>query len=192
MSTQPEFRLTPEEYLTRERSASYRSEYLAGETFAMAGADREHILLVQNLFRALDSQLADGCFVYTTDMRVHIPATGLFTYPDLSAACNERFLDARPDTLLNPTLIAEVLSPSTEAYDRGRKFEHYRRIESLQQYMLVSQDRVHVDLYTRQPSGLWLMASFTELSDIVDLVSMGCTVTLADVYRRLPFASITG
>jgi Uma2 family endonuclease len=118
-------------------------------------------------------------------MRVRVSATGLYTYPDVVAACGERrFLDERRDTLLNPSLLVEVLSPSTEAYDRGRKFEHYRSIESLREYLLVASDRVHAELYTRQPDGRWLLTSADRLEDSLDLESVGCRLALLDLYEK--------
>jgi Uma2 family endonuclease len=118
-------------------------------------------------------------------MRVGVHATGLYTYPDVVVACGERrFLDERRDTLLNPSLLIEVLSPSTETYDRGKKFEHFRSIESLHEYLLVASDRVHAELYTRQPDGRWLFASADRLEDSLDLESIGCRLALADLYEK--------
>lgn len=121
-------------------------------------------------------------------MRVHMPATGLYAYPDVVAVCGEpRFLDDQDDTLLNPGLIVEVLSPSTEACDRGRKFEHYKSIESLREYLLVASDRMHADLYTRQPDGRWLLTSADKLEDSLTLESVGAEVALADLYEKVEF-----
>jgi Uma2 family endonuclease len=118
------------------------------------------------------------------DRRVQVGASGLYTYPDATALCGEpRFLDDTRDTLLNPSLIVEVLSPSTEAYDRGRKFEHYRSIESLREYLLVSAERVSVELFSRQPDGRWLLAAAASMDDVLDLPSVGCRIALADVYE---------
>jgi Uma2 family endonuclease len=119
-------------------------------------------------------------------MRVRVSATGLYTYPDVVVVCGERrFLDERRDTLLNPSLLIEVLSPSTEAFDRGRKFEHYRSIESFGEYLLVASDRVHTDLYTRGPDGRWLLTSADGLEDSLDLESIGCRLALADLYEKV-------
>lgn len=188
MSTHANPKLTPEEYLARERAAEYKSEYYGGEIFAMAGAGRIHIRLGLNLERILYSQLPTSCSVYVSEMRVFVPSTELYTYPDVVVTCGEKFLDGTLDTLLNPTLIAEVLSPSTEAYDRGRKFEHYQTIESFQQYMLIAQDRIRVDLYTRQAGGGgWLMQSATQLSDTVEIASIGCRISVDKLYERVEF-----
>jgi Uma2 family endonuclease len=147
-------------------------------------------LLTGNLYASLHSQLRKRpCEIYPSHMRVFIPATGLYTYPDVAVVCGEpRFApDDYLDNLLNPTFLAEVLSPSTEAYDRGRKFEHYRAVESLQQYLLVAQDRLHVDLYTRQPDGTWLLREASRPEDTVELQSIGCQLLLADVYEKVNF-----
>ena len=183
----PKTLLTPEQYLAIEREAEYKSEYFQGEMFAMAGAGWVHNLLVANLIAGLHPQLRSRpCRVCPSDMRVRVRATGLYTYPDVVVVCGERrFLDERRDTLLNPSLLIEVLSPSTEAYDRGKKFEHYRSIESLREYLLVASDRVHVDQYTCQADGRWLLTSADRLEDSLDLQSVGCRLALADLYERI-------
>ena len=132
--------LSERDYLTLERSAEFKSEYFEGEVFAMAGGTRWHSLIGGNLVAELRDRLKGRpCVTYNAELRVKVEATGLQTYPDASVVCGpQRFLDAQEDTLLNPMLVAEVLSDSTEAYDRGRKFAHYRTIESLQEYVLVS------------------------------------------------------
>src|SRR2546423_4510369 len=134
-------RLSETDYLRLERAAEARSEYFDGEMFAMAGGTRAHSLIATNLARELSNQLKAGdCIVYNTDLRIKVEPTGLITYPDLSVVCGEqRFLDQQQDTLLNPVLIVEVLSNASEAYDRGKKFEHYREITTLREYLLVSQ-----------------------------------------------------
>jgi len=190
VATQPKTFLTPEQYLEIERAAEFKSEYYQGEMFAMAGAVRVHNLLAVNATREISEQLRKRpCETYSNDMRVHVPATGLYTYPDVVAVCGERqFLDDRQDTLLNPNLIVEVLSPTTEAFDRGRKFEHYRSIESLREYLMVASDRVHADLFTRQPDGRWILTSAERLEDSLDLQSVGCRLNLADLYEKVEFA----
>jgi Uma2 family endonuclease len=183
----PKTLLTPEQYLEAEREAEYKSEYYQGEMFAMAGAGEAHNVLVGNLVTGLHQQFRSRpCRVYSNDMRVRVSATGLYTYPDVVVVCGERrYLDGRRDTLLNPSLLVEVLSPSTEAYDRGRKFESYRSIESLSEYLLVASDRVHVDLYTRQPDGRWLLTSASRLEDSLDLQSAGFRLALAELYEKV-------
>src|SRR6266446_9871640 len=140
-------RLSEAEYLQLERKAETRSEYFSGEVFAMAGGTRSHSLIQTNLLRELSSRLkATDCVAYNTDLRVKVEATGLLTYPDVSVVCGEqRFLDEEEDVLLNPALVVEVLSDSTEGYDRGKKFEHYRQIPSLREYLLVSQTEPRIE-----------------------------------------------
>src|SRR6266550_6315344 len=149
MSTQPKTFLSPQEYLEIERKAEHKSEYYAGEMFAMAGAGSSHNLIAVHAAALLDQQFRGRpCRVYNSDQRVRVTQTGLYTYPDVSAVCGEpRLEDNHLDTLLNPILIIEVLSPSTEAYDRGRKFEQYRTIPTLLQYVLIASDHVYVDVY---------------------------------------------
>ncbi len=191
MSTQPKTFLTPEQYLEIERKAEYKSEYFNGEMFAMAGAREAHNLVVIHIARELDQQLRSRpCRAYPSDMRVRVSPGGLYTYPDVIALCGEpRFLDDQRDTLLNPGLIVEVLSHSTEAYDRGRKFESYKSIESLREYLLVASDRIHADLYNRQPDGRWLLTSADKLEDSLTLESVGAQLTLADLYEKVEFSA---
>ncbi|MGA7236526.1 MAG: Uma2 family endonuclease [Bryobacteraceae bacterium] len=188
MSTQPKTFLTPEQYLAIEREAPYKSEYHAGEMLAMAGAREGHNLVSSNTVRELSGQLrARPCRVYGSDMRVGV-GPDHYVYPDVTAACGApQFLDLTRDTLLNPNLIVEVLSPSTEAYDRGRKFELYQSIPSFTEYLLLASDRVHADLYVRQPGGLWLRSSFGELNNELTLESVSCRLKLADLYEKVEF-----
>jgi Uma2 family endonuclease len=191
MATQPETYLTPEQYLEIERKAEFKSEYYQGEMFAMAGAGWTHNRLVANLIGILHQQLRSRpCQTLPSDMRVQVNATGLYTYPDVTAVCGEpKFLDDTRDTLLNPSLIVEVLSPSTEAYDRGRKFEHYRSVESVSEYLLVSSERVSAELYTRQPDGRWLLTAAAHMEDSLDLQSVGVHLALADLYEKVDLPS---
>jgi Uma2 family endonuclease len=179
--------VSPEQYLETERQAERKSEYHNGEMFAMAGAKEAHNLLVANTLASLHRQLRSRpCRVYPSDMRVRVSATGLSTYPDVVAVCGERlFLDDQRDTLLNPDLLVEVLSPSTEAYDRGRKFEQYKMLESLREYLLIASDRMHVDLYTRQADGRWLLTSADKPEDSLTLESVEAQLTLADLYEKV-------
>ncbi len=179
-------RYTPEEYLALERKAQFKSEYFGGEIFAMSGASREHNRIALNLASALNARLANGpCEAFVADMRVKVSPSGLYTYPDIVAVCGEaRFEDAEVDTLLNPTLIVEILSPSTEGYDRGKKFHHYRRIESLREYVLVSQDRVQVERFSRQEDG-WMLTVYGRRDEVIGLASVGAEVPLRVIYERL-------
>ncbi len=192
MSTAPKPLYTPDQYLTLERQAETKSEYFAGEIFAMAGATRERSLIVANLTRDLGVQMLDRpCEVYPTEMRVKVDETGLYTYPDLVVVCGEpRFEDAHVDTLLNPTLIIEVLSPSTEAYDRGRKFAQYRRLPSLREYLLIAQDQPRVEQYLRQPEGQWLLSEAE--TGTLSLPSIQAELSLAEIYRKITFPKAGG
>src|SRR2546426_6586677 len=160
MVTQTKVRYNPEEYLALERKAEHKSEYFAGEIFAMTGASERHNLIVTNLVRELSLQLKGRpCKTYSSDMRVKVGATGLFTYPDVIVVCGPtQFDDEQQDTVVNPSVIIEVLSKSTEGYDRGEKFAHYRKLESLTDYLLVSQTKPHVEHYVRQPDNQWLLS----------------------------------
>lgn len=182
---------TPEQYLALERKAEYKSEYINGEIYAMSGASREHNLIGGNIFAALHSQLrGEPCEVYSSDMRVKVHHTGMYTYPDVAVVCGEpRFEDKVLDTLVNPTVIIEVLSPSTEAYDRGDKFAHYRRLESLTDYVLVAQDKVRVEHFARSNdrSGEWIFTEVSDLDGTLRLASIGCEMALRDIYDKIKF-----
>jgi Uma2 family endonuclease len=187
MDVQQKPYLTPEQYLAIERQAETKSEYLDGEMFAMSGASRKHNLIVMNLGREISTQLKDKpCEAYSNDQRVRVLATGLYTYPDLVVACDEpRFEDQELDTLLNPTLIIEVLSPSSEAYDRGKKFEHYQALSSLAEYVLVSQDEPRVEQFLRQDGNRWLLTVAAGLEASIVLPSIQCELALAEVYLKV-------
>jgi Uma2 family endonuclease len=186
MASDPRFLMTPDEYLILERRAETRSEFLNGEMFAMTGASRKHNRIVLNLAFALDSQLkVRGCEVFASDMRVKVSETGLYVYPDVIAVCGEaQFEDAEVDTLLNPKVIVEILSKTTEDYDRGTKFLHYRALPSLAEYLLVAQDRVHVEHYVRQNDS-WLLTETDRREDVIELSSVGAWLALADAYDRV-------
>lgn len=179
---------TAAEYLALERRATYKSEYVNGHIIAMSGASRRHNLIAANISRELSSQLRGRpCESYISDMRVRVSETGLYTYPDVVAVCGDiRFADEQTDTLLNPAVIVEVLSASTEAYDRGDKFAHYRRLASLHDYVLVSQDAVRVEHYVRQGEK-WLLSEANLPTDTVSLASIQCTLVLEDIYDKVRF-----
>jgi Uma2 family endonuclease len=181
--------ISPEEYLRLERQAEYKSEYLNGEIFAMSGASRNHNLIAGNIFGELRDQLKHHpCQAYISDMRVKVMATGLYTYPDVIVVCDEpEFEDKEVDTLLNPTMLIEVLSPSTERYDRIAKTSYYRTIDSLAEHLLVAQNEVRVEQYARQPEGQWLLSEYLTLDAIVSLPSISCRLKLSDVYERITF-----
>ena len=178
--------LTPEQYLAIERAAETKSEYFRGEMFALSGASRRHNLLVANLIAQLQPVVRPlGCQVYPSDLRVKITPLGKYTYPDVIVTCGEEaFEDAHTDTLLNPTVIFEILSDSTERYDRGAKFLHYRKLESLRAYVLVSQDAPLVEVYTRQEGGFWRYDAY-EGDAVVTLDPPGARFSLADLYEGI-------
>ena len=189
MSTVPTKHYTPQEYLALERAAEYKSEYLRGEIFAMAGASREHSLISSNLNGEVRAQLRESpCEVHGSDMRVKVLRTGLYTYPDVIIACGDlQFEDSVPDILLNPKVIFEVLSDSTEAYDRGKKFGHYRQIPSLMEYVLVSQTEPLIERYARTPDDSWLLTVSKGLEAVLQLESVPCRLRLVDVYIKVAF-----
>jgi Uma2 family endonuclease len=188
MSSEPKPYMSVEEYLEFERQAERKHEYLNGEVFAMAGASRRHVLIVTNLVRELGQHLRPRpCEVYSTDLRLRVTPTGLFTYPDVIVVCGEpRFAPEDPDTLLNPLLIVEVLSESTKNYDRGEKFRHYRALESLQEYLLVAQETVHVEHYVRQEDGSWRLTETEDPAAAIQLASIGCLLPVATIYEKVP------
>jgi Uma2 family endonuclease len=188
MSTAPQPRLSFDDWLAIERTATeQRSEYLAGEVFAMAGGTEEHNLIVLNVGAELRNQLKGRpCRVYPSDMKVHIAADDVGTYPDVMVICGERrFHDVRRDVVTNPILIVEVLSDSTEAYDRGDKFRHYRNLESLQAYLLLSQYRMQAELFLRQPDGTWSLSSYQDPSESIPLRVVEAELSLAEVYDKV-------
>jgi Uma2 family endonuclease len=193
MSTAQKYFISPQEYLERERKAEFRSEYFHGEVFAMSGGSPRHSLIKTNLVAELRNKLKGRpCTAYDVDLRVKVEATGLYTYPDASVVCGAlEFDDERRDTIVNPTLLAEVLSPSSEAYDRGRKFNNYRKVESLKEYLLVSQEFVKVELFSRNDDGTWNISDFDQLTDNVEIPSIGIAISLAEIYDKVDFASPT-
>jgi len=190
MSRQAKKHITPEEYLDLEREAEYKNEYFAGEVFAMVGASRKHNLIAVNLLGEMRGQLKDRpCEVYPSDVRVRIPSANIYTYPDVTVVCGApEFEDNYFDTLLNPTLIAEVLSKSTAAYDRFQKFGYYRSIDSLAEYLLVAQSEYRVEQYTKQPDGRWLLTEFRSPEDALQLDSIGCSLSLKEIYDKVSFS----
>lgn len=193
MSTVAKPLLSPEEYLARERQADFRSEFYRDEMFAMSGANWEHTLIKYNLAREAGNQLKAGpCHVLTSDLRVKITATELYTYPDMVVVCDEpRLEDNHFDTLLNPRVLVEILSGSTEKYDRGAKFAHYRQIPSLQEYVMIAQDRPLVERYVRQADGTWVLTAFNDLTQTFAFSSIAARVALAEIYRGVTFPETT-
>ena len=176
--------LTPEEYIAAERKATLKSEYLSGEIVAMSGASDAHNLITMNVSAGLYNQLAErGCRVYASNMRVGIGAGVSYFYPDIAVTCDKpHFEDDAFDTLINPQVIVEVLSTSTESYDRGEKFARYRQLESLREYILISQDQVMVEHYLRQGTQ-WILSEFRALENVLSLTSIGAELSLNHIYR---------
>ena len=193
LTSQLKVRLTPEEYLRLERAAQTKSEYFDGEMISMPGSSYEHNVIVMNLLLTLGNQVSDRTAqIYPPDMRVKVSSTGLYTYPDVVVVCGDsRFEDQDVDTLLNPTLIIEVLSESTESYDRGRKFSHYRTVESLREYVLVAQSECRIEQYVRQSDGKWLYTESSDPDASLELTSIACRLPLTLVYRKIEFQSPT-
>ena len=187
-STAAQTYLPPEEYLTWERKAEFKNEYLRGHIVAMSGASYHHTLITMNISGELYIQLKGrSCTVHTNDMRVRTNPEVSYFYPDVLVVCDEpRFEDNTFDTLLNPTVLVEVLSPSTEAYDRGEKFEHYQQLTSLREYILVSQDEVRVEHYYWQETQ-WKLTEFRSLENVLSITSIECELSLEDIYRQVEF-----
>ncbi len=166
---------TVEQYLEMERASEEKHEFLDGEIYLMSGASRKHNAIQVAVTATLYQQLRQRpCFVFGSDMRVKVSATGMYTYPDFSLGCDEAQIeDKEQDTLLNPTVIVEILSPSTERYDRGKKFQHYRALESLREYVLIAQDSPRIERYTRQADNQWLLADAVGLDATIALDSVG-------------------
>ncbi len=190
MSAIPETKLTPGEYLELERKAEYKSEYFDGEIYAMSGAKRNHNKITTNLSGLVWQHLkGKDCESYSNDMRVFVPQTGLYTYPDIVVVCGEpKFQDNVFDTLLNPILLIEVLSESTESYDRGKKFQHYRSIESLQEYVLVAQDEARIEKYVKSGDGFWVLSEAVGTDAEIEFSSIECRVALREVYDKIDFS----
>lgn len=190
MSAVPIIRVTPDEYLVQERAADQKSELINGEVYAMAGVSFEHTLIVTNLGAALHTRLRGRpCTTHLTDLRLSVPDTRLYTYPDALVICGEpTFVDDQFDTVTNPIALFEILSPSTEAYDRGAKFAHYRRLESLQYYVLISQTEPLVECYERQAGNTWLLTEFRGLEAVLTLPTLAVEIPLTDLYERIVFA----
>lgn len=191
MTTATPTRVTPEEYLALERKAEFRNEYRNGEIVPMTGGTREHNLLETNLIRILGNALLDKDYeVYPGDMRVKVSETGLYTYPDVAVVRGEpQFEDDEFDTLLNPIVLFEILSKSTESYDRGEKFSQYRTVPSFVEYLLVSQTEMRIERFSRQPDGSWLMRDYQQPEEVVPLDAIECRLTVGEVYHKVPLAS---
>jgi Uma2 family endonuclease len=188
MASNPITKVSAEEYLAQDRAAESRSEFLDGEIIAMSGGSARHSRLKVRLVHEVYAVLrGTSCEAFDSDFRVRV-SPRMYTYPDLAVVCGEAmFADQREDILLNPTAIFEVLSPSTEYYDRVVKFQHYREVESLQDYVLVAQDQVRVEQYTRGVSNTWTLHDYQHPDDVLQIASIGISLTLAAIYERIEF-----
>ena len=189
MSAVPKRMLTPAEYLAIERAAEFKSEFYAGEMFAMAGASLSHIRAKDNLARHLGNKLQNGpCVALTSDLRVTVPRTRFYTYPDIVVVCGEpEFEDDHQDILVNPTVIVEVLSPSTQSYDRGAKLRQYRQILSLREYILVEQEEPVIEQLVLLPNGKWEQTIITGLESSLILSAVAAEIPLRDIYAGVKF-----
>ena len=186
---EPSRRLTEAEYFEIERAADFKSEFFEGEMFAMAGGTPQHSLIATNLAREFGNRLKAGrCVAYNADLRVKVEATGLCTYPDLSVICGElRLAGGTDDTVVNPVVLVEVLSDSTEGYDRGKKFEHYRQIPTLLEYLLVSQREPRLEQFVRQADGRWLLNEASGMEKHLEVPSLRISISLAEIFANINF-----
>ena len=187
MTAQPKRDMTEAEYLDHERASITKSDYYDGHVYAMTGAKEPHNLIAGNVIASLHGQLRrKPCRVYPSDMRVKVIQTGLNTYPDVVVLCGvPQFVDEKHDTITNPIVIIEILSPSTERYDRGMKFRHYRSIETLRDYILIAQDRQHIEHYTRHENGQWLFEETSINEERISIQSIECVLSLEDTYEKV-------
>lgn len=189
MSAIPKTYFTEDEYLALERETDYRSEYYRGEIFAMAGASNEHNLIVNNLnFHLFTHLRGRGCRMYTFEMRLRINATRLYTYPDGMIVCGKSlYADEHVDTIVNPLILIEVLSDSTESYDKGKKFDHYRQVPTVQEYILISQDIPQIERRVRVSDTEWRLQVYDGLEAVLPLEAIDTSITLAQVYLDIEF-----
>jgi Uma2 family endonuclease len=187
MSAQPKYEITPEEYLQIERQAGYKSYYVDGVMYAMAGGTKEHNLIAGSIFAHLFLQLLNApCEVYNSDMKVRASGKRKFHYPDVSVVCGQsKFADDEKDVLLNPNLIIEVLSETTAEYDRNEKFWDYQEIESFREYILVSQDEPLIERFVRKPDGSWVETRIAGIDQVLNLSSASCEISLRDIYTKV-------
>jgi Uma2 family endonuclease len=181
------FTVSPAEYLKSERRANHKSEYFGGVVVAMAGASWQHNLITANIARLLGNQLVDGpCAVVSSDLRVLVPECDRYYYPDVVLVCDEpEFEDTTADSLLNPNVVVEVLSNSTERLDREQKYDCYRTLRSLTDYVLVSQTHRRIEHFSRQPDGRWVHSVVTAPEGELEIPAIRCKLSLAEVYARV-------
>jgi Uma2 family endonuclease len=181
--------VTPEQYLAQERLAECKSEYFQGEVFAMSGASPRHVWIAVNVSAEFRQQLKGKlCRVSASDLRLRVTSAGLYTYPDVMVVCGEpQYAEDPKDTVLNPVLIVEVLSESTRNYDRGRKFQYYRELPSLIEYLTIEQDQPRVEHWTRQSGDHWDFVEYRDLAQSIQLTSIDCVLPLAEIYDKIEF-----
>lgn len=190
MNAAPIIKYTAEEYLELEEASLEKNEFYRGEIFAMAGGTIEHNQITRNTLSLIDSYLSktDKCQIFPSDLKIHVLTNSLFTYPDLSIICDEiETFGKRKNTVTNPTVLIEVLSASTQDYDRGAKFKLYRDIESLKEYILISSLETLVEKYDKQADGSWVLHEYKKETDCFDIISIGFTITVKDLYRNVEF-----
>jgi Uma2 family endonuclease len=188
MTAQPMRYVTEEEYLQRERASTSKHEYYGGHIYAMAGASEEHNLIAMNIAALLRARVrGSSCRAYPSDMRVKVLQTGLNTYPDFTVVCDppEFVNPEKRDTLTNPSLIIEILSPSTESYDRGEKFQHYRTIDTLQEYILVAQNKYRIERFVRHASNEWILSDVAGIEAVLPLSTLQIQIPLAEIYEQV-------
>jgi len=186
MATMPTAPLTEEEYLRIEREADGKSEFHDGQMFAMSGGSPKHALLISNINALLHGQMPPGCRTFSSDLRIKVISAGLYTYPDCSVICGElQYFGEQKDVVLNPLLIVEVLSPSTEGYDRGKKFELYRTIKSFQEYLIIHQDQQHVEHYSKQDDGSWVLREHIGADGVVSIKRLNAHIALSELYASV-------
>lgn len=194
MSAIPRTMLTEADYLAIERKAEFKSEFYRGEMFAMAGASREHNVVKENLIGELYARLkGTPCRSFSSDQRVKVQATGLYTYPDIVIVCgNAEYDSVDRDSLINPNAVIQVLSPSTETYDRGAKFRQYQRLASVKEYILVSQEEALCERFVRQADGTWVLTVITGLGGELSLTTAPVRIPLTDIYNGVEFPDRSG
>lgn len=187
MSALAILKFTVDEYLAEEEKSTVKHEYYKGEIFAMAGASIAHNSVCSNVHVEIGAHLKNKkCKVFQSDLKIHIQSNSLFTYPDLSIVCNGvKTLPNYPDVVINPSIIIEVLSPTTQDYDRGGKFKLYRDIETLTEYILISSKEILVEKYTKQPNDSWLLTEFKTVNDALEIIGIGMKLKLLTIYNEV-------
>ena len=188
MSSLPKHRYSAEEYLAIDNEADYKSEYVAGDIFAMGGATPKHVLIAGNTAREFGNRLRDtNCQVYSAGLRIQADLDNVYYYPDVVVVCGRpEYRDSRRDTVTNPLVIVEVLSPTTRNYDRGDKFAHYRRLDSLREYILIDQDACHVEHFVRK-EGIWEFSESDDCQGSLVIPTLDIAIALTEIYAKLEF-----